>query len=57
MRQMAKCFPNVLVLVRQFSMDSRGHNTSDALMECAKELAKPQNKWNYLITLQVTFFA
>ena len=52
LRALARCFPNVLVSAKHFPMDSAGHFTSDALMECARELAKPTKSWHYLITLQ-----
>ncbi|KAI1715109.1 core-2/I-Branching enzyme domain-containing protein [Ditylenchus destructor] len=51
-RALASCFPNVLVTKKEWSMDSSGHNMTNSLHECMKELSKPEMKWNYLILLQ-----
>lgn len=52
MRQLAGCFPNVFVTEREFNITSAGHNTSNAMVECAWELARPEREWHYLVTLQ-----
>ena len=54
-RLLAQCFSNVVVVKREFSITKDGHNTSNAMVECARVLAKPERKWEYFVTLQVEF--
>ena len=53
LQRLAKCFPNIIVAEKRLSISSAGHNTSDAMIECARILATPEKRWNYLINLQV----
>jgi hypothetical protein len=52
LRQLASCFPNVLVPEKELRMDSYGHNQIASLMECLNLLTKPQRNWNYVVVLQ-----
>jgi hypothetical protein len=38
MHLLASCFPNVFLTQRELPIAGEGFNTSDAMMECAKEL-------------------
>jgi hypothetical protein len=53
MRALAKCFPNVFVMQKEFEMNSYGKNMGYAHLECMKTLAKPEFKWKYMVLLQV----
>jgi hypothetical protein len=54
-RDLGKCFPNVHVAKREFPMNSHGKNMGYAHRECMIALARPENRWRYLVLLQVTF--
>lgn len=45
MHSMAECFPNVFIAKNEFDVNRVGMNTSDAYLECAQELAKPERNW------------
>lgn len=50
-RNLATCFPNVIVAKKEFDMDSTGKNMNFAYLEGMKLLKK--YSWNYVILLQV----
>uniref|UniRef100_A0A914LXP2 Uncharacterized protein n=1 Tax=Meloidogyne incognita TaxID=6306 RepID=A0A914LXP2_MELIC len=52
LQRLAKCFPNIIVAEKRFNISRAGHNTNNAMIECANILAKPERRWNYLINLQ-----
>jgi beta-1,3-galactosyl-O-glycosyl-glycoprotein beta-1,6-N-acetylglucosaminyltransferase/N-acetyllactosaminide beta-1,6-N-acetylglucosaminyltransferase len=52
-RALAKCFPNVFVMEKEFDMDSGGKSMNYAHVECMKALAKPELKWKYMVLLEV----
>nr|CAD2185396.1 unnamed protein product [Meloidogyne enterolobii] len=52
LQRLAKCFPNIIVAEKRFNISRAGHNTNNAMNECANILAKPERRWNYLINLQ-----
>jgi len=56
LQRLAKCFPNIIVAEKRFNISRAGHNTNNAMIECANILAKPERRWNYLINLQVEIF-
>lgn len=55
MRNLSKCFPNVLLAPREYMVDSAGHNTSRSFLECLRVVRKLPS-WKYAILLQVYFF-
>lgn len=54
MRQWAKCFKNVVVTDKEFSVTSAGHNVIKAYLSCMTALKL--KKWKYIILLQVYTF-
>ncbi|KAL7070691.1 hypothetical protein ACQ4LE_010111 [Meloidogyne hapla] len=52
LQRLSKCFPNIIIAEKRFNISRAGHNTSNAMIECANILAKPERRWNYLINLQ-----
>uniref|UniRef100_A0A0R3RLQ7 Core-2/I-Branching enzyme n=1 Tax=Elaeophora elaphi TaxID=1147741 RepID=A0A0R3RLQ7_9BILA len=52
MRNLSKCFPNVLLAPREYVVDSAGHNTSRSFLECLRVIRRLPN-WKYAILLQV----
>ena len=50
-RNLSKCFPNVMVAEKEFDTDSSGKNMNFAYMECLRVLS--DFSWNYVILLQV----
>lgn len=55
MRNLSKCFPNVLLTNREFVVDSAGHNTSRSFLECLRVIRRLPG-WKYAILLQVCHF-
>ncbi|CAG9535715.1 unnamed protein product [Cercopithifilaria johnstoni] len=51
MRNLSKCFPNVLLAPREYMVDSAGHNTSRSFLECLRVIRKLPG-WKYAILLQ-----
>jgi len=51
-RNLASCFPNVVVPEEEMDMKSSGVNTSAAHLSCMRALQP--FKWNYLVLLQVS---
>ncbi|KAF7640167.1 hypothetical protein Mgra_00000611 [Meloidogyne graminicola] len=52
LQRLSKCFTNIIIAEKRFSVSKGGHNTSDAMIECANILVREERKWNYLINLQ-----
>jgi len=50
-RNLAGCFPNVVVPDMEWDVKSSGHNTSSAHVSCMRALQPFQ--WNYMVLLQV----
>lgn len=55
MRNLSKCFSNVLLAPREYIVDSAGHNTSRSFLECLRVVRKLSG-WKYAILLQVYSF-
>jgi hypothetical protein len=53
LKKLSKCFSNVILSEKRLSISRAGHNTSNAMIDCAYILAEKNKKWNYLINLQV----
>lgn len=52
MRNLSKCFSNVLLTTTEYDVDSAGHNMIRSYMECLDILWKNPH-WKYAILLQV----
>ncbi len=50
-RNLASCFPNVMVAEEEFDVKSSGEGTSSAQLSCMHALQP--HAWNYLVLLQV----
>ncbi|KAK6113327.1 Core-2/I-Branching enzyme family protein [Brugia pahangi] len=51
MRNLSKCFPNVLLTEREYEVDSAGHNMSRSFLECLRMVRRLLG-WKYAILLQ-----
>ncbi|VDK87524.1 unnamed protein product [Litomosoides sigmodontis] len=51
MRNLSRCFSNVLLAPREYTVDSAGHNTSRSFLECLRVIRKLPG-WKYAILLQ-----
>lgn len=52
MKNLSKCFPNVILTETEYNVDSAGHNMTKSYMECLEILWKRPD-WKYAILLQV----
>lgn len=52
MRDLSKCFSNVLLVQREYEVDSAGHNTTRSFLECLR-VVRQFPGWKYAILLQV----
>ncbi|EJD76405.1 hypothetical protein LOAG_16642 [Loa loa] len=51
MRNLSRCFPNVLLTRQEYEVDSAGHNTSRSFLECLRAIRSLPD-WKYAILLQ-----